>query len=317
MKFKSFSKKTKIIAVICAVAAVIFILQCFMGLVAYNLGFTSSGKGVFGNIKNESEISQKQISENEKWLKENGKTVTVTSSDGLKLSAYMLTYNGVTNSYAVLCHPYNKDGISMVEYAKHYYGLGMNVLLPDSRGHGKSEGKYYGMGFTEKEDVKAWVSYITKNYPGARILLHGVGMGGSAVAMASSDLPDNVRFIIDDGGFSDLETEVKYLIKDKFSLPYFPAGTIVNMLYKAHTGTNMKDVSAVNELKSCEIPVLFIHAENDEVVPVTQGNKAFDACNGSSYQYIVNGASYSETLSKDSKTYWNKTDTYILKYIGL
>ncbi len=310
--------KKKIIVIIGIVLVCLFLLQCILGIVSYKIALTPAGSFIFDNRKNGDDETKKLYAQNDKWLKENGKEVTVKSFDNLNLNGYFVKNKSVSNTYVILCHPYNEDSAFTVPYALHYYGLGMNILLPDMRCHGKSEGKVYGMGSLEKKDLLDWISFVLKENENARIIIHGVGVGGTAACMASGEeLTGNVRLIIDDGGFDNLYEEAKYIVSKKLSLPSFPALFVANSLYKSKTGFDMKDVSASKCVENCRVPVLFIHGEDDDIVPVTQGNRVFDSCSSKSYQYIVRGGTHLDGVNIDAEKYWEKIDRLILDFIGL
>ncbi|MDW7650471.1 MAG: alpha/beta hydrolase [Bacillota bacterium] len=79
----------------------------------------------------------------------------------------------------------------MAGYARFYLEeRGYNVLLPDNRGHGESQGHYIGFGRHDRLDCLQWVDeIISRNGEDSVIVLHGVSMGGATVLMVKSCLP--------------------------------------------------------------------------------------------------------------------------------
>ena len=208
--------------------------------------------------------------------------------------------------------------MSVALYAKHYYDLGFNVLLPDARGHGKSGGKYIGMGWDDRLDVLEWVENIVKEDKNARILLHGLSMGASTVLMASGeDMPENVRCIISDGAYSSVWDVFSYRLKSMFSFPAFPVLYMESAYTKMRAGWSFKDASALEQVKKSKTPTLFIHADDDEFIPVKHCNDLYDACGAEKRQYRVTGARHGQTVTSDFNKYWGEVDRFMLKYFGL
>lgn len=82
-----------------------------------------------------------------------------SASDNYKLDAnYIPKAN--SNKTAVILHGYMNNKDTMAAYAYLFHKLGYNVLLPDARAHGDSEGKYIGYGWIEKSDVKKWINKV-------------------------------------------------------------------------------------------------------------------------------------------------------------
>ena len=88
------------------------------------------------------------------WMnKSDFETVSLTSSDGLKLNGYYLEADKPTNQTVIIAHGYAGKAKNMAAYAKYYHEtLNYNVLMPDARGHGASEGDYIGFGWPERKD---------------------------------------------------------------------------------------------------------------------------------------------------------------------
>lgn len=76
----------------------------------------------------------------------------------------------------------------MAQFAKQYYKAGFNILMPDLRGHGDSEGQYTTMGYYESVDVIDWIKEIIKKDPDALIVLHGISMGAATVMLTTGKI---------------------------------------------------------------------------------------------------------------------------------
>src|SRR5699024_12406426 len=76
-----------------------------------------------------------------------------TSFDGLKLQGYFLEAQEPSDRLVILAHGYLGQAKQMGLYGKYYYEqLGYNIFMADARGHGQSEGDYYGFGWHRSEE---------------------------------------------------------------------------------------------------------------------------------------------------------------------
>ena len=159
----------------------------------------------------------------EAWLREaEAERVEVVSDDGLTLVGEMYRRDG-SHKWLLGFHGYTSSRAGFRDIAAFYAARGFNVLLPDLRAHGESEGKYIGMGWLDRKDALKWIDLIVETDPEAEIVLHGVSMGGATVMMTAGEaLPDNVKGIVEDCGYTSVwdifADELDYL----FGLPTFP-----------------------------------------------------------------------------------------------
>ena len=134
--------------------------------------------------------------EGRKWARqrEGFREATIQAMDGLILWAAVVPGRDGSHRWAICMHGYHDTYESMGAIAKHYSDLGWNVLLPDQRGHGQSEGDYVGWGFDERLDIVGWLNWVIRRDPEAEILLHGVSMGAASILMATGGpMPRQVR----------------------------------------------------------------------------------------------------------------------------
>lgn len=201
----------------------------------------------------------------------------------------------------------------MNPYAQEYQKQGYNTLQPDNRAHGESEGDYIGMGYLDQYDVMSWIHYILEKDPEAEIILHGVSMGESTLMMLSGqeNIPDNVKAIIADCGYTSARDYLTWKLKQRFHLPAFPVIPIANEAFKLTAGYYMNDASALEGVKNSKISILFIHGTEDQTVPVEEVYKLYEKAACEKQLYIVEGAGHGEALWKDEEGYWGRVFEFI------
>ena len=146
------------------------------------------------------------------------------SDNGLSANVYISDAN--SNKWAVLLHGVNMTGKQIYStLGEMYTSQGYNVIAPDLRGAGNSEGKV-AMGYLESLDTYDWIKDLNTNY--ARygvnskpetIVVHGVSLG-SATTLQLATNPDiasasggvysanltelNVKGFVDDCGYASM-----------------------------------------------------------------------------------------------------------------
>jgi len=243
-------------------------------------------------------------------------TLTVRSFDKLNLKGYEYMNESSSHKWAIVVHGYNGRASEMTKYIRNFYERGYNVIAPDLRGHGNSEGDYVGMGWHDRKDVLLWIQQILKKDPNAEIALYGISMGGATVMMTSGeDLPSNVKVIIEDCGYSTVSDEFTYQLKDLFHLPKFPVMNAANTVTKLRAGYDLEEASAVKQVEKSKAPMLFIHGNADTFVPFEMLDQVYNAAKVEKEKLIVPGAGHGEAEKVDSNKYWNTVWKFVEKYI--
>lgn len=166
-------------------------------------------------------------------------------------------------------------------FAPPYEKAGFNVLVIDTRCHGKSDGIYNTIGVKESRDVIAWAKLMHDSFNNSEIYFHGICIGTSAAIFALSNkaCPDYVKGLVTEGCFvSFRETFKNHMKADK--RPLFPVLDTVMLLINHHTGTNVytqKPIRAIKKIpKSAK--VLFLYGEKDIFSVPKMSRKLFKAC---------------------------------------
>ena len=253
------------------------------------------------------------------WMNRSAfETVSIISKDGLKLEGYYLEAAVPTNQTVIIAHGYASKAKYMAAYAKFFYEkLNYNVLMPDARGHGASEGDYIGFGWPERKDYLQWIDYIIdRNGDDSTIALHGVSMGASTVLMTSGEkLPKQVKAIVADCGYTSAKDVLSYQMKRMYHLPSFPILESTSLLTKIRAGYSFEEASTIDQVKKNKLPILFIHGEEDTFVPVEMVHELYEATTSEKALYLVPEAEHGNAYDKNPELYENKIAKFLTDYM--
>lgn len=228
--------------------------------------------------------------------------------------------DGKSTKTAVLLHGYMNNKNTMAAYAALFHKLGYNVLMPDARAHGESEGKYIGYGWIEKADVKKWLNKVVqKNGEDSKIVLFGVSMGGATTMMTSGEkLPKQVKAFVEDCGYSNVKDEIEHEAKALYNMPTvprFPLVEILSGINRIRVGYFLADGSSVNQLRKNKRPILFIHGAKDTFVPTRMVYANYKADHSPKELWIVPGAKHAKSYATHPQAYEQHVQKFLNKYV--
>lgn len=229
--------------------------------------------------------------------------LTVTSFDGLRLSARFYK-NGDGRHVLLLSHGFRSSGRGdfAAVFPLYYDKLGYSLLVIDHRAHGASEGKYISYGISERFDIRDWTRLLTARADGdVRIVLDGISMGATAVMMACGvDLPPTVAGVIADSGFNSPWDIFCHILHGTFHLGSFPLLYILDAAARLRAHFGFRETSAVEAMRNCRLPVLFVHGTADTFVPPAMTEATYAACaSADKTLLVVEGAMHGCSYLRD------------------
>ncbi|OJG73358.1 X-Pro dipeptidyl-peptidase [Enterococcus phoeniculicola] len=306
------------IKVLIGVVVVIVIGLLFAGNYFYNYAVVPSEKDFLAGDTAGTDKEKKETEESKWFTDENNRTRwTLESTDGLLLSAIYLPAESDTNKTVLMAHGYMGTAETMATFAKMYHDMGYNVLAPDARGHGESQGDYIGFGWPERKDYVQWIDrIISENGKNEQITLYGISMGGATVMMTSGEkLPENVKAIVEDCGYSSVNGELSYQLKEMFNLPSFPLIPVTSGITKLRAGYFFGEASSIDQLKKNKTPMLFIHGDADTFVPYSMLDEVYNATDVKKEKYIVPGAEHGGAYNKNPEKYKEVVKGFLETYV--
>lgn len=226
------------------------------------------------------------------WISScNQRQVEIRSYDNLRLFGRLIEAEEKSLNTVILFHGWTSIGLFDFScIVKMYHENGFNVLMPDQRAHGISEGKYTCFGVKERYDVIEWVNYVVSLYgEKSKIVIEGISMGASTVLMALGlkGLSPCVKGVIADCGFTSAAEQFTHVLKEDYHMPPFPFLYTTNFLSRIFADFSFFDVNAAEEVKKSELPLLIIHGEGDNFVPIKFGRKIYEESASKNKQIIT------------------------------
>ncbi|WAA12706.1 alpha/beta hydrolase [Fervidibacillus halotolerans] len=256
------------------------------------------------------------LEEAKNWFNNRDKEIlTITSYDGLKLKAQFIKNEAENKKVVLLAHGYRNVGNDMGKYAKMYYDEGFDILIPDHRGHGESEGDYIGYGWHDRFDFLRWIDEMIKRGTES-VILHGNSMGAALVLMTSGEeLPDEVKGIIADSSYTTVKEELKHQLKHLYGLPSFPILDVTSMITKIRAGYFFGEGSAIDQVKKNTRPLLLIHGDADDLVPTWMGEALYEAAGGEKELWMPENVGHTKAFDVYTKEFIERVMDFVNRVI--
>lgn len=172
--------------------------------------------------------------------------------------------------------------------------LGCRLLLIDYRGYGKSEGKPHEQGlYLDGRAALDWLR--SQGVDHEEIIVFGKSLGGGVACEISQDLP--LRALVLESTFTSLERVARKLF------PLLPLGVRLKERYVS-----------IEKIKRTRSPVLVIHGDRDELIPVEEGLELYRAAPEPKELYLVPGAGHNDVSMVAGPAYAQHIVEFLNRY---
>lgn len=235
---------------------------------------------------------------------------------GEKLLSKIILQEAPSHKWLIAVHGYTSRPRAMARQAIHFYKNGYNCILPCQRAHRNRDGHFTSMGYYEKYDVISWINYIISLDPEAEIVLLGISMGSATVMLTTGErLPENVKCCIADCGFTDCKELFTGSITKEAGLPPFPFVNAADAFAKLFLGWSFSDCSPISAVSRSATPTLFIHGEEDTVVPFWMMEALYEKCSAPKMKLALPDTGHDEACANFPEKYWEAVDGLVAEYV--
>lgn len=246
----------------------------------------------------------------------------VYSTDSVRLHAIYVRAQKPTQNTAVIIHGYGNNHVDMLHIGHLYsHDYKYNILLPDLRYAGLSDGTHIQMGWLDRIDVMRWIRVANELFSTdsteTSIVVHGISMGAATTMMVSGEeQPTYVKCFVDDCGYTSVWDEFQGELSNQFHLPAFPLLYVASALTKIRYGWSFGEASALSQVAKCKRPMLFIHGDNDDFVPTSMVYPLYKKKQGAKELWIAPATDHANAYRNHPEEYRKRVHRFLTKYMS-
>lgn len=262
-------------------------------------------------------LSPTQAEERAQWLAEERRQIghrvgerlqalDYRSYDGTRLAALMIQPRGSTcRGVIVVLHGLTDSKEAMLDIAESFADVGYLAVAPDLRAHGSSQGRYTTLGHREKWDMICLLNVLQeRGYDVSRTGVMGASMG-AATALQWAGVDPRIHAVVAVAPFAELRSELDHLYR-AHKVDWFKA-IVLEASAQHEAQFQIKDVAPIESIQNISTPILLAHGVNDDIVPVTESRRLFQAARGP--------VAYHETVAKHTDIRSALGDDFLIRCV--
>jgi fermentation-respiration switch protein FrsA (DUF1100 family) len=163
-------------------------------------------------------------------------------------------------------------------------GLGVSVFIFDYQGYGRSEGRPSER--ATYQDARAALAYLRSrpDVDERRIVYYGKSLGAAVATELAVEEPPH-RLVVQSAFTSILDMA-------RLHYPFLPLGGLLRTRYPT-----------IQRIAQVRAPVLVVHGERDDVVPLAQARQLYEAAGEPKRLLVVEGAGHNDVATVGGQRY--------------
>jgi len=209
-------------------------------------------------------------------------TVWIDGPRGKHLHAWWIPSEGTAPAIVVL-HGWGGTAADMLPIGPGLHDSGFHALFLDARKHGLSDDEDFMSMPRFAEDLEAAILMLhdRPDVSNVGVVAHSVGASAAIYAAAGDTSPDAVVAVAPFAHPGDM-------MKENFPFPAPVTWTILQVVERM-IGHSYDEIAPRNRVGDVTIPVLFMHGEEDAVIPATDSIELHERLPGSRLILVPDG----------------------------
>lgn len=214
------------------------------------------------------------------------------SGDGAKLFGWYVEARA-DRPVVLWCHGNAGNITHRLENLTLLYQLGLSIFIFDYRGYGRSQSVRPSEAGLYQDAVGAY-EYLTRTrrIPPDRLIIFGRSLGAAVAAELAAHRP--AAGLILESPFPSIEAVAKHHY----------GGMPVHWLLGA-------EFDLIDRLPQLSLPILVIHGDRDDIIPIEFGRQVFEAAKPPKWWYAIAGADHNNTYQVGGRAYFRQFADFI------
>lgn len=214
-------------------------------------------------------------------------TVRIPTANAKVLHGWLIPVDAPRRApVVVVVHGWGGNAQMMLPLALPLHRAGFATLFIDTRCHGLSDGDSFASLPRFAEDASHACDWLAQraDVDGHRCVLLGHSVGAGAVLFAAAERGD-VAAVVSISAFAHpAEMMDRWLAARR--IPAAPAGYVRRYVERV-IGHRFDDIAPIRSVTRLRVPVLLVHGEQDDVVPVGDARRIHDAGDASVVELLI------------------------------
>jgi fermentation-respiration switch protein FrsA (DUF1100 family) len=241
--------------------------------------------------------------------------------DGVELKGWWIPssrHDFITQKAVIFSHSYGDNRermpIETLKLAKRLSAEGFHVFMYDFRNSGESGGKITTIGMKEKTDLLSAIHFVKEEKNTHEIGLIGWSMGASTSIIVGSE-SDDIRAVIADSPFADLETYTKESFTYWTGLPSQVGKYMVNIAENVFIDLNITGIKPYIAARRYETKgLMLIHSTKDGAISYKQSELIFSNAPNAEI-WITKKGGHIRNYKHQKEKYEERIIEFLNKYI--
>jgi len=226
-----------------------------------------------------------------------GEKLTIPVDDGISIGA-TLHYADKSAPLILYFHGNGEIVSDYDDLGPMYSRMGINFLPVDYRGYGRSTGSpSVSRMMQDCHNIFAWVkNWLREKAYSGPIIIMGRSLGSASALELASNYEDEIDGLIIESGFANI----------------IPLLRLVGVDIEKLGISEKDDLQHVEKIRGFNKPVLIIHAEYDHIIPFSDGQALFSACDSPQKRFLkIPGADHNTIFAVGMEEYLREVGTLV------